>query len=176
MSFKGPMDYSRWLWQRQEQSIPLEYYYPGVLDRGALPDSFRSDADEMIGSKLKVVYSSEVDDLKLSVKREVNGRILGRRYDAKIDRWEHLVAFKIDDREFSHWLCLREHPCYVGSEIVWTKNLQEKKHHKQKYDMHYMPMQRLLPSGLAHLCGMGVGFNDENMKVPKIAPDRFPVS
>ena len=48
MSFKGPTEYLRWLLLRQQQSIPLRDYYPGVLDNGLLPDSFRSDADEMI--------------------------------------------------------------------------------------------------------------------------------
>ena len=46
-SFNNPTDYLKWLWHHQEQSIPLKYYYPGVLD-GVLPDSFCSHADEII--------------------------------------------------------------------------------------------------------------------------------
>ena len=127
-----------------------------MLDRGVLPDSFCSDADEIIGSKLKVIYPSEVEDLKITVNREVNGRIFGRRYDAKIDRWEHLFAFKNDDEESALWLCLREHPCYIGSDIMWTRNLQNQpKGHEKKSEKYYEPMLRLPAFGSRSLMWHG---------------------
>ena len=91
-----------------------------------------------------------VQGLDVCVKKEMNGRILSARHDEALDRWEHLVYFKDNDRENGCWLSLREHACYVGSEMVWFKS----RYWLQK-DGQRFPMQVLLPSGLSHLKGLG---------------------
>ena len=155
-------DYNIWLHNLQEQSVSLDFYYPGILDGGIIPDSFDCSSAELIGSRLKVLYDSEVKSQDICVMREINGRILSARHDEALDRWEHLVYFKDNDREDGHWLSLREHACYVGSEMVWFKS----RYWVQKDAGQRFPMQVLLPSGMSHL--KVLGFWDR-----KVSPQHF---
>ena len=121
-NLQSKTDYIKWLHNHQEQSIPLTVYYPGILDGGIVPDAFDCSSAELIGTRLKVLYDAKVEGLDVCVKKEITGRIMSSRYDEALDRWEHLVYFNDRDRLEVHWLSLREHACYVGSEMVWFKS------------------------------------------------------
>ena len=118
-AFQEPQDYHQWLLQRQ-WNWSLHCWPTAFPGRCCLiSDEFDSSDIALIGCTVRVYceYDSQYH----------SGRIISRRYDKKLRAWEHLVQFKSGadgrNKPLISWICLREHACAIGTEVVWTKNI-----------------------------------------------------
>lgn len=77
--------YKNWLILNQHQYIPLKEWYIN-FPHIEIKSEFDISSINLIGKPIKLFLKVE--------KQYHTGRIISRRYDSLLDRWEHLIQFK----------------------------------------------------------------------------------
>ena len=89
-------EYLRWLACIQQRVVPFDEWKPNYLAEYVESEfSYLLSAASLIGCSVRVLCS--IDE------QQHAGRIIARRYDKALNRWEHLVQFK----RWVIWDCLR---------------------------------------------------------------------
>lgn len=83
-------EYTYYMIQLQDRLVPIDQWKPRLAcdnpsEACIIESEFDSSAIDLIGCIVKVSFHS----LKY-----YTGRIINRRYDTKLSRWEHLIQFK----------------------------------------------------------------------------------
>lgn len=77
-------EYKTFLAILQQRAVPFDNWTPGFHDE-LVPSEFDSASEDLIGCTVR---------LSVSPTDYQTGRILNRRVDLNLDRWEHFVQFK----------------------------------------------------------------------------------
>jgi hypothetical protein len=77
-------EYRGYLCQIQQRQIPLNSWRP-LMRTGVILSEFDAESADILGSLVR---------LTISESQSHTGRIINRRYDENLHRWEHLAQFK----------------------------------------------------------------------------------
>lgn len=147
--------YNNWLLYLELQNVPFDLWQPAsVLNQTATASEFDSSDSSLVGSLVRIrivgvqsetvlqsssspsaptVSVTQKQELKQKQKQSNTpaavyhcGRIIDRRYNSSLKKWEHLVQFKSggDGRNLPVivWVRLEEHACLVSGSVVWIQS------------------------------------------------------